>query len=284
MIRASRRLFLGLSAVLLSARGTMSQTQPDKTLWFRMMIGAADVAHPVKPGPGAVLARWPALPELIGLGSGWTVTEDYVMPPNGQGFARHYAATHGRETIRVEVFSSGNGFPGSVDRLVQIATTTMRAMPPYEKAPDALRLGEVAVVSVDPEYRTLIWTFHGLCLSVESTSGGEATMGPARRLLDYLTRHLTDEAAVAKERPRLSLPAGELTVAMGGTFRITPAEATTGLTLAVYPSTQAVAVLTARPDLLEFRAVARGRTTISVVLADPVTLLCNAGQVVVVSH
>jgi hypothetical protein len=278
------RAVLSALILLFLASIAMSQTKNDNMLWFRMRIGAVSVAHPIKPGSGTVLAHWPAASELLALDSSWEVTDDYVFVPNGFGAARHYAAKRDGETISAEVFVSAHGFPGSVDRLVDIATATTMADPPYDKAPADIHLGEVAVASTDPSHRTLIWTFRGLCLMVETSTGGAVTQEAAQRLQDYVNLHVVDADIADKARPQLVLPAEELIVSPGGTVKVIPSKKPDGLILTAYPNNSSTGVLTQRPDLLVLKALQPGRTEFNVVLYNPATLLCNTGRVVVVSQ
>src|SRR3974390_3405830 len=130
-----RRAAVASFAALVCVRKSMSTTQPDQNLLFRMRIGAINIAHPPRPGPGAVLASWPHAQDLLDLGPEWRVTDDLVLIPNGAGASHLYGAANGQDRLEVEVFVSAGGFSGAVDRLGGGAAETMVAGPPLRSSP-----------------------------------------------------------------------------------------------------------------------------------------------------
>ena len=250
MIR--RRSLLAAGLTFFQTGQNMAEANSDPWLWFRMKTGIVDVVHPPKPGPGLVLAQWPAAPALLGVDAAWTITDDFFYIPNARGASHRYAARQGQQTREVELFLSADGFPGAVERVLEIATTTMLPNPPYDKAPETARFGEITLASDDPAHRTLIWTFRNLCVRVDTSGGGEDTRALARRLLDGLQRRVVEPAVFNQARPRLTLPDSEIVLRPGESARIVPTPAGGPV----------------------------GLTRLGVVLAEPATLRCDAGVVI----
>lgn len=258
----------------------MAEAKRDTFLWFRMKNGLIDVVNPPKPGPGLVLAQWPDAAAMLSVKAPWRVTDDFFYLPNATGASHRYAARNGPHTREVEVFLSASGFPGAVDRMVELATTTMLPEPPFDKAPDALRMGELTLASNDPAHRTLIWTFRNLCLRVDTSTGGEETLALCRHLRAGLERALVDAAVFEQSRPRLSLPTETLVLTRGGTARFTPTAPGTPSTLALaaFPDSAAIAVVAQSVAGIVLQGLVAGSATLGVVLCDPATLSCAAGS------
>lgn len=260
----------------------MAEAKSDSFLWFRMKNGLVDVVNPPKPGPGLVRAQWPdALAMLAVKSPPWTVDDDFFYLPNAQGAAHRYGARHGPHTRSVELFLSANGFAGAVDRMVELATTTMMPEPPFAKAPEALRFGELTLASIDPAHRTLIWTFRNLCVRVDTSAGGDETLALCRHLLGGLERRVVTTEVFEQTRPRLVLPADPLPIAPGERRRIVPTApgSPPGWVLAAYPDSASIAVLEQGPSGIVVQGLRPGPATLGVVLADPSTLSCDAGVV-----
>lgn len=261
----------------------MADAKSDSFLWFRMKNGLVDVVNPPQPGPGLVRAQWPDAPAMLGVKAPpWTIADDFFYLPDARGAARRYAVRQGPQVTRsAELYLSANGFAGAVDRMVALATTTMLPEPPFARAPEALRFGELTLASTDPAHRTLIWTFRNLCLRVDTAAGGDETLALCRHLLGGLERRLVTAEVFEQTRPRLSLPADPLRLAPGERRRIVPTApgAAPGAVLAAFPDTAAIAVLEQSPAGIVVQGLQAGTATLGVVLADPATLSCDAGVV-----
>lgn len=277
-----RRRWLAAVCCLPQIGTSMAEAKSDPFLWFRMKNGLVDVAHPPKPGPGLVRAQWPDAPAMLGVKvPAWTVDDDFFYLPNAQGAAHRYGARQGPHTRSVELFLSANGFAGAVDRLVELATNTMLPEPPFVKAPEALRFGELTLASTDPAHRTLIWTFRNLCVRVDTSAGGDETLALCRHLLGGLERRVVTPEVYEQARPRLVLPAGVLPIAPGERRRVVPTAPGTppGWVLAAFPDSAAIAVLEQGLAGIVVQGLRPGLATLGVVLADPATLCCDAGVV-----
>lgn len=274
-------------ATLICMGESVSAAMPDPDQSFRAHIGAADSAHPLRSGSGAVLATWPNAHDLFHLGPEWQVTDDVVLIPSGTGASHLYGAMHGEHRFEGEVFVAADGFAGAVDRLVEVATNTMMMVPPYDPAPEPLRFGELAVRSTDVMHQTLMWTFRNLCLRVTTSHGGDVTAALAAQLRDFVQLHVVDPEVVQRAQPQLALPAKPVTLHLGQVLRIDPhpagAPGAASLMLRARPDNLAVTARAQQPDLLELYAREAGHTRFAVVLADTRTLLCSAGRIEVIS-
>lgn len=261
---------------------SLEDAKTDRNVVFKMQVGIIDIVHPLRSGPGLVLARWPGGRELFGRDEAWKSEEDFVFVPNGSGASRKYVLRHGERREEAEIFVAANGFRGAVERLVELATTTTMVMPPYERAGEPERLGEISVRSLDPERDTFIWTFHNVCLKVATRTGGADTRRLARRLQDFVEAHLVGADAVERQRPHLALPRGPLVVRTGETIHFALGRPDDrALTLLAMPNNLAIGVIEQGPDGLTLRGFQPGATTFRIVLADPATLLGDAATLTV---
>ena len=263
-------------SVVAASLVAQSSMEPNEVEAFKSRIGWSSMPPPDL--SGGVCADWSSLPAALQptLAGLRPYSESVISVEPGMVQLR---LTWRREpkALAVGVFVSGIDPMQVRDKLVSIASNTMRMTIPFVRGPEDL--GEMSIRDAEGESDMLLWVFHNVLVQVENMDSGFDIIPVVYAIQSFMNRSLTPVLAAATPGvDEIHLSPSPIHVGNEASVSLTLASGTASDLTAKFRESPSSLLEAKRSDALSatFLAKSPGQTHIIVTLLDRKTLLSPA--------